>query len=266
MGLLMKNKLWIILFGVFLCAVVSPVVTAEQQGKKNYAPYPHPDRGYITDHANLLTSEQEQMLEDLLYTSEKRYGFEMAVVTINSIKDYAGTANSSIESFATGLFDTYGIGNMPKNNGVLLLVAVKDRKARIELGAYYGRSRGRDADRVMQKVIIPQFKKNRYDKGVIKGTHALLNEFAGIRVIPGWIKLVVVGAIVVLIPIMVSMFRSGKRGWGWICVGLIIVSALALLVLVKNTVEHMPDSAGAGGFGGGFGGGCSGGGGATGSW
>ena len=258
----MKNKLRITLFCILLCTLSGSVLIAE----KNYAPYPQPDRGYITDRADLLTSEQEQVLEDLLYTSEKRYGFEMAVVTINSIKDYAGTANSSIESFATGLFDTYGIGNMPKNNGVLLLVAVKDRKARIELGGYYGRSRDRDANRIMQKVIIPQFKRDRYDKGVIKGTHTLLNEFAGIRVIPGWTKLVVVGAIVVLIPVTISLFRSGKRGWGWICMGMLIVLILALLVLVKNTVEHMPDSAGAGGFGGGFGGGSSGGGGATGSW
>lgn len=101
---------------------------------------------------------------------------------------------------------------------------------------------------------------------MIKGTHALLKEFAGIRVIPGWTKLVVVGAIVVLIPVTISLFRSGKRGWGWVCMGLIIVLLLALLVLIKKTVEHMPDSAGAGGFGGGFGGGSSGGGGATGSW
>ena len=258
----MKNKLWITLFCVLLCTLTGSVLIAE----KNYAPYPQPDRGYITDHANLLTSEQEQMLEDLLYTSEKRYGFEMAVVTINSIKDYVGTANSSIESFATGLFDTYGIGTMPKNNGVLLLVAVKDRKARIELGAYYGRSRDSDANKIMQKVIIPQFKRNRYDEGVIKGTHALLNKFAGIRVIPGWTKLAVIGAIVILIPVTISLFRSGKRGWGWICVGLIIVLLLALFVLVKTIVEHMPASAGAGGFGGGFGGGSSGGGGATGSW
>lgn len=258
----MRNKCRTILFGVCLCINAIPAIGEE----KGYAPYPEPDRGYVTDHANLLTSEQEQALEDLLYTCEKRYGFEMAVVTINSIKDYEGTANSNIESFATGLFNTYGIGNMPKNNGILLLVAAKDRKARIELGAYYGRSRDRDADRIMQKVIIPQFKKNDYDIGIIKGTHALLNEFAGIRVIPGWTKLAVVGAVVILIPVTVSLFRNGKRGWGWICVGLVIILILALLVLIKNTVEHMPSSSGAGGYGGGFGGGCSGGGGATGSW
>ena len=48
---------------------------------------------------------------------------------------YLETPNESIEAFATALFNTYGIGNMPKNNGVLLLVAVRDRKARIELGS-----------------------------------------------------------------------------------------------------------------------------------
>lgn len=210
------------------------------------------------------------MLEDLLYTSEKRHGFEMAVVTVDSIKDYPGTANSSIKSFARGLFDTYGIGNMPKNNGVLLLVAVKDREARIELGASYGRSRNWDAKMIMQEVIIPQFKQNRYDEGVIEGTHALLKEFAGIWVIPIWVKPVVLGATVILMPILIpiaiSLFYSGKRGWGWVCVGLILILILGVSALMRKAAERMPDSAGAGGFGGGFGGGSSGGGGATGSW
>jgi len=262
----MKNSIRFILLYLFMCGAVSTAVDST----KNYAPYPQPDRGYVTDHADLLTAKQEEQLESWIYTCEKEYGFEMAVVTIRSVWDYPGTANSSIESFATGLFDTYGIGNMPKNNGVLLLVAVKDRKARIELGAYYGRSRDSDANRIMQKVIIPQFKKDRYDKGIMRGTEALIEEFAGVHIIGGWVKVVIVGLIVVLIPVSISLFRSGKRGWGWVCVGLIIVLLLALFVLVKKTVEQLPegsgDGGGVGGFGGGFGGGFSGGGGATGSW
>ena len=264
----MKNKLFLILF-IFYMAVsgsVSPAVDAE----KNYAPYPQPDRGYVTDHARLLTSEQEAELESWIYTCEKRYGFEMAVVTIDSIQDYPGTANNNIETFATGLFDAYGIGNMPKNNGVLLVVAVKDRKARIELGAYYGHSRDGDANRIMQKVIIPQFRKDRYDKGIINGTRAIIREFGHMILIPGWVKLVVAGLILFLIPVTISLFRNGKRGWGWICVGFIIILLLILFVMAKKTVQSLPEAGssggGVGGFGGGFGGGFSGGGGATGSW
>jgi uncharacterized protein len=254
------------LFFLFFCSAVSIAADSE----KDYAPYPQPDRGYVTDHADLLTDAQEAKLESWIYTCEKEYGFEMAVVTIRSVWDYPGTENSSIESFATALFDTYGIGNMPRNDGVLLLVAVKDRKARIELGAYYGRSRDSDSNRIMQNVIIPQFKKNRYDKGIVNGTRAIIKEFAGVRIISGWIKVVIVGLIVILIPVSISLFRSGKRGWGWVCVGLIVVLLLALFVLMKKTAENLPegdsDGGGVGGFGGGFGGGFSGGGGATGNW
>jgi uncharacterized protein len=263
----MKNNLCIVLiFCVSFCGSLTLAVDAD----KSYAPYPQPNRGYVTDLANLLTSDQEEELESWLYTCEKENGFEMAVVTIDSIRDYPDTANSSIERFATGLFDAYGIGNMPKNNGVLLVVAVKDRKARIELGDYYGRQRDEDANRIMQKVIIPQFKKERYDKGVINGTRALIREFGHMILIPGWVKLVVGGVIIFLMPISISLFRSGKRSWGWICVGLIIVLILTLFVMMKKTVENLPaagsSDGGVGGFGGGFGGGFSGGGGATGSW
>ena len=246
-----------------LLAIYVPAVVADT---KDYRPYPEPDVGYVTDLANILTVEQEDELESWLYTTEKRNNTEIAVVIIDSIKDYPGTNNASIESFAQGLFDRYGIGNMPKNNGVLLLVAIKDRKARIELGAGYGRSRDGDANRIMQRKIIPKFKREKYADGIKSGVKGILKEFAGVRIYPGWLKIVVLVLIIALIPITISLFKSGKRGWGWICAGLIIVLLLLLLHLVKNTVEALPESSGAGGFGGGFGGGFSGGGGATGSW
>lgn len=234
--------------------------------EKDYSPYPNPDRGYITDIANILTVEEEEKIEGWLYTAEKDTNIEIVVVIIESIKDYPGTNNSSIEDFATGLFDAYGIGNMPNNNGVLLLVALKDRKARIELGASYGRRRDQDAQKIMSIKIIPQFRKGNYTKGIIKGVKGVLNEFAGMTIIPGWIKPVVIIIIIALILISISLFRNGKRGWGWISIGLIIALLLALIWLVSKTCEKLPKSEGAGGYGGGFGGGFSGGGGATGSW
>jgi uncharacterized protein len=259
-------------------------------GQKDYSPYPNPDAGYVTDLANLLTDEEEEQLENLLFAREKETGVEIVVVTINSIKDFPDTSNRTIEEFATALFNTYGIGNMPKNNGVLLLVARRDRKARIELGAGYGHRRDSDASRIMNKKIIPSFKKNQYGKGIIKGTESLAHEFAYIFPIPVWALIVVLGIIAyALILIMISLFRNGKRGWGWICAGLLIVVFLALswviiglvrsiLITLRRIPEALPEShgygdssggffgGGSGGFGGGFGGGFSGGGGATGSW
>lgn len=240
---------------------------AEAKGR-SYAPFPDPDAGYVTDRAGLLTPEQERQIERLLGQTEERRGVEIIVVTIRSMKDYPGTPNRSIEEFARALFNAYGIGNRPKNDGVLLLVAAQDRQAKIELGAGYGRTRDKDADRIMASKIVPRFRRGQYAEGVTGGVEALVKEFGGMRLLPGWLPWAVGGAIVVSIPVTVSLFRNGKRGWGWVVVGLTIVLVLALIWLIREMHEA---TRGRGGYAqpgglGGFGGGFSGGGGATGSW
>lgn len=236
---------------------------------KDYAPFPQPDAGYVTDIADVLTRDEEEEIERWLWQTESRTNVEIIVVLIESIEDYPGTPNSSIETFATGLFDKYGIGNMPKNDGVLLLVAATDRNARIELGAGHGRSRDGDAVRIMNRVLVPRFKKEEYAEGVREGVQAIMLEFAGVRVGWNWPLIIVLAAIPIVAIIAYSLFKSGKRGWGWVFVGLLILLVLAAIWIVIQTLRHMPrsrssswSSGGLGGFGGGF----SGGGGATGSW
>jgi uncharacterized membrane protein YgcG len=76
-----------------------------------------------------------------------------------------------------------------------------------------------------------------------------------------------IGAVVVAVAvaaIVFSLFRKGNKGWGWVCVGLLVVGALAILWLIREIVEN-----GLGAFGGSrsySGLGSSGGGGATGRW
>ncbi|MHC4497260.1 MAG: TPM domain-containing protein, partial [Planctomycetota bacterium] len=131
MKLSIKAKV-VFVWAAFVGFAFAACCFAEQ---KDYSPYPNPDAGYITDLVNLLNDQEQEQLERLLFKREKKTGVEIVVVTINSIKDFPGTSNRTIEEFAKALFDTYGIGNMPKNDGVLLLVARRDRKAKIELGA-----------------------------------------------------------------------------------------------------------------------------------
>lgn len=244
------------------------MATCAMGQRKDHTPFPNPDAGYVTDHANLLTHKQEQDIESWLSTTEKKKGLEIVVVTIDSIKDYPGTPNENIESFATALFNTWGIGNMPTNDGILLLIAWQDRKARIELGAGYGRIHDRDANRIMQRKIIPQLRKNRYAKGITAGTRAIIKEFGGINFVSGWVMILIPVVILVLILAAISLFRNGKRGWGWVCLGLIIILVLLFILLLKTAGESLASGSGhdGDGFGGGFGGGSSGGGGTTGSW
>ena len=247
----------------------APAAPAEERQEKDYAPFPNPGAGYVTDLADVLSDEEEEQIERWLWQTESRTKVEIIVMTIHSIQDYPDTPNRTIEEFATGLFDAYGIGNLPANNGVLLLVATEDRKARVELGAGYGRGRDRDAQRIMQNVIVPQFRRDDYAAGITKGTQAIMQEFAEVRVGLNWPLIGTAAGILCVGLIVVSLFRSGKRGWGWVAVGFLFVLILGFFYFLRRAAEHMPNtpsgSWSSGGMGG-FGGGSSGGGGATGSW
>ena len=238
---------------------------------KNYAPFPQPDNGYVTDHANLLPPQQHEQLEKWLYRAEKDTGVEVVVLTIPSLQTYPGTPQS-IEPFATQLFNTWGVGNLPKNDGVLIVVSPGDRKARIELGAHYGTRSDADAVAIMDD-MVDEFRDGDYPAGIDVGVRGALLEFAGVRIGWNWPLICVLASIPILGLVAYSLFKNGKRGWGWVVVGIIgLLIFLAFRLIQAAARSANEDSGGwgsggwSGGFGGSFGGGSSGGGGATGSW
>jgi uncharacterized protein len=84
--------------------------------------------GWVLDQAAVINSAEETALERRLSAYEKKTGHEIAVVTIKTL------GGARLETYATGLFNTWGIGKAGKNNGVLLLVAMQERKLRLEVG------------------------------------------------------------------------------------------------------------------------------------
>ncbi len=255
--------------GFRLCAQSPTETTPVADLPKDYSPYPAPWGGYVTDMAGIIMEEDEKYLNVMIYQTEKKTGFEMAIVTINSIRDYPGGGNT-LEEFAIGLFNKYGIGNLPENKGILLIVARQDRKARIELGAGYGHSRDDDAQKIMNGIVIPYFKKDRYSKGIVEGSRAIAREFGSARWAFAWSLVIIPVAIILLIAVAVSLFRNGKKGWGWVIVGIIFILLIVLFKILGRVMrgigEAVSQGGTPGGFGGGFGGGFSGGGGASGSW
>ncbi|HUP47816.1 MAG TPA: TPM domain-containing protein [Thermoanaerobaculia bacterium] len=247
-----------------LCLVAALAAPARGQ---EYAPYPQPDAGYVTDLAGVLSRDQQERIEQWLLQVELKSRTEIVVVTIDSISDYPGTRNATLESFATALFNRWGVGNKPQNDGVLLLVAVKDRRARIELGAGYAGARDHDAAAIMQNVILPRFRQNDYAGGITRGVKAIVNEFSTVRIGFPWTLVVVPAVIVILLLAGISLIRNGKRGWGWVLVGLALVLVLVLIYLLIMMMRARTRSSGwLSGGAGGFGGGFSSGGGASGSW
>jgi uncharacterized protein len=130
--------------------------------------------GRIVDGANLLAPDVRQRLDDKLKAHEDRTSDQVVVATLPSLQDI------TIEDFANGLFRHWQLGQKAKNNGVLLIVAPKERKVRIEVG--YGLE-GALTD-ALSKVIIttaiaPKFKTGDFAGGIEAGVDAILTILAG---------------------------------------------------------------------------------------
>jgi uncharacterized protein len=134
--------------------------------------YPKRTDPYVNDFASLLTDEHTTSLRSLFSELKTDNGVEIVVVTIDSINDY-GTGDKSIETFATNLFNTWGIGDGQKNDGVLILVAWKDRAVRIEVGSGYGNSLNADMQAIIDGQMIPAFKNENYSQGIYDGARAV---------------------------------------------------------------------------------------------
>ena len=137
------------------------------------ADYPSPRENYLNDFANRLGDSTEQHIRDALSVLERDTGVEMSVAVIGSIAEY-GTGDTTIETFATGLFNAWGVGNREKNDGILLLVALNDRAMRIEFGSGYQRAADAVAQDIIDREILPNFRNEHYARGIRAGTDALV--------------------------------------------------------------------------------------------
>lgn len=125
--------------------------------------------GYVNDFANLLTREQGASLNDELAAFEKKTTIEIAVVTVPWLN------NQSIEDYTRGLAKEWGVGKRDQNNGVVFLIAPKERKMRIETasGARVVLTDSR-ADQIRDQTVLPHFRINNMAQGIIDGTHAIM--------------------------------------------------------------------------------------------
>ena len=132
----------------------------------------YPDySSYVNDYAGVLQSDSKTQTEDLIAKVEKETNSEIAVAIISSLEGV------SVEEYAVKLFEKWGVGKKKEDNGVLLLVAIEDRKLRIEVGyGLEGTITDLEAGNIIDNVIVPKFKQNDYSTGVYDGVVAIANE------------------------------------------------------------------------------------------
>ncbi len=125
-------------------------------------------KGYVTDNANIIDSVYEEKITQLIQKIEKETTVEIAVVTIESLE------GESKEMYAVKLFEQAGIGKKGKDNGLLILVAKKEREYRFEVG--YGlESVITDSMKVNigDRIIVPSFRNGEYGRGIYESILAI---------------------------------------------------------------------------------------------
>ncbi|MCU0534486.1 MAG: TPM domain-containing protein [Hydrococcus sp. Prado102] len=129
------------------------------------------NNGWVTDSANILSDRTEDQLNQMISQLETQNGTEIAVVTVPET-----SPSPSPKQFATELFNYWGIGKAERDNGILLLISVGDRRTEIETG-YGVESILPDAKvgNIINTQITPQFKQKHFDEGTLAGTQALID-------------------------------------------------------------------------------------------
>jgi uncharacterized protein len=224
--------------------------------------------GYVNDFAHVLDQNTFAQMEGICLQIDQKAHAQIAVVTINSLD------GADVESYAVDLFKNWGIGNKSSNRGVLILYAIKDHRARLEVG--YGLEPILPDGKVggFQREAIPLMQSGNYSAALLLVTNrvaGVIAQDAGIQIpnvpAPAPIRAppqggqhISLGGIIVFVVILLIILCTPLRG------------VLFWILLSQMSGGRSGGNWGGGGFGGGgggfggFGGGSSGGGGASSSW
>jgi len=253
------------LFIVFIIAVFSFTTAVAQ----NVIEKPNPPV-LVTDLAGVLSPEQKQALENKLVAIDDSSSNQIAVVILPTLD------GNPIEEYATKLFRTWGIGNKKTNNGILLLIAIQDKKIRIEVGyGLEGAIPDITANSIIDNDIKPAFRQQAYYEGIDKATDNIAKAAVGEYKVKRERKTKGKGSnplLFVFILFIIVAILGKKGGGGGSNIGGGGFSDFATGMLLSSLLNGGGGRSGGSGFGGGgggfggFGGGSSGGGGASGGW
>jgi uncharacterized protein len=234
----------------------------------------------VNDFANVIDPASEAELDKRIRALETATKDAVVVATVKTFAPYG-----TIEEYAVKLFERSGIGQKQRDNGALIVLALEERKVRIEVG-YELEEFITDgfAGEVIRREMLPEFRGGRYGAGLLAGTTAVINRIAERR-----------GATLTEVPKPAAQQVQSRDRFVWIFVaiigGMILFQVIGSLFGSRGGVSpHRRRrggswsgwSGGVGPFGGGswggfsgrggggsfggFGGGRSGGGGASGGW
>ncbi len=153
---------------------------------------PRASGGWVTDQAQVISADGERQLNQLLTRLDAKTQVEMAVVTVAE-----SLHPEPPRTFGKTLFNTWGIGKAEVNNGVLLLVAVGDRRIEILTGTGMGtRLPDSYVHDLIQSQIKPAFQQGNLEAGIVRGVNHIAAKLIGSdldRPVADWVVLLIIG-------------------------------------------------------------------------
>ncbi|MBS0646403.1 MAG: TPM domain-containing protein [Verrucomicrobia bacterium] len=129
--------------------------------------------GWTSDYEHIFTQDQIFELDSIIDKFEKETTNEIAIVTIDS----SWTTKESFDSLTLAIARNWGVGKKDKNNGILIGISTGLRKIRIQNG--YGIEAiltDAETKKIIDDIIIPEFKKGNYFEGTKSGLLALMQK------------------------------------------------------------------------------------------
>ena len=193
-------------------------------------------QGRVTDLAGILTPDQVGNLDSKLQSFETTDSTQIAVLVIPSLE------GDSLEDFSIRVAEAWRIGQKGRDNGAILLVSMKDRAVRIEVG--YGLEPNltdAKSSRVIRNEIIPRFRQGDFYGGIDAGVDGIIQTVRGLyqgnpsfeerpssRRSPSRLFNLL---IVLLFPLLWILSATGKWGGG-------IIGAGAGMLLPYTLISH----------------------------
>ena len=257
--------------GLIVTLLITLAVTTVGHAEANL---PMPDN-YVEDYAQVINPSEERSLNGILQELEQKTGVQYIILTVRT------TEGVPIEQFALQHAEKWKLGQKGKDNGMLFVLAAKDRKYRFEVGyGLEGFVTDQYCGRVGRNVLVPYLKREDYGQGIYEANLRVVGQIAakaGVA-LTGMPKLkrgparrrtrgLPCFGILPILFIMFFLFGRGGRGTGmWFSLPFMIGG------FGGRGGYGRSGSFGGGSFGGGFGsfggggGGGFGGGGASGGW
>lgn len=155
--------------GFIILFLVNLDASSQQQ---SIAEFPKPV-GWTNDFERIFTKTQTKELDSIISEHEKITSNQIVIVTLDTVF----TSEEELFNYSLKLFQHWGVGTKEKNNGIGILFGKKMRMIRIQSG--YGiesKISNEETKKIIDEVIIPEFKQEKYFEGIKKGLLALIEK------------------------------------------------------------------------------------------